>query len=74
MKDCRSDRANNGTVSILANCYRDVATDEVRKGEIGCVFDEMQNLVEPIERRYMDVSAGPHRGSVSWNRFEWWGR
>jgi hypothetical protein len=27
----------------------------VRKGEIGCVFDEIQNLVEPIERLDMDV-------------------
>jgi hypothetical protein len=27
-----------------------MATDEVRKGEIGCLFDEIQNLVEPIER------------------------
>jgi hypothetical protein len=28
----------------------DVATDGVREGEIGCLFDEIQNLVEPIER------------------------
>ena len=34
-------------------------------GEIGCIFDEIQNLVEPIERRYMDVSAGPQPGRVS---------
>jgi hypothetical protein len=40
------------------------------KGESGCLFDEISNLVEPIERsakgeqyrgerRYTDVSAGP---------------
>ena len=32
---------------------------QVREGEIGCVFDEIQNLVEPIERPDMDVRAGP---------------
>jgi hypothetical protein len=42
----------------------DVATAEVRKGEGGWIFDEIQNLVEPIERRYMDVSAGPQRGRM----------
>jgi hypothetical protein len=47
-----------------ANCDREVATDrwasttESRKGEIGCGFDEIQNLVELIERRDMDGSAG----------------
>jgi hypothetical protein len=30
-------------------------------GEDGCLFDEMGNLVEPTERRYMDVPAGPQR-------------
>jgi hypothetical protein len=49
-------------------CHRDVATESkalwtrVREGEIGCLFDEIQNLVEPIERLHMDVQAGPQRG------------
>jgi hypothetical protein len=25
---------------------------EIRKGKVGCLFDEMGNLVEPTERRY----------------------
>ena len=29
------------------------------QGEGGCVFDEIQNLVEPTERRHRDVRAGP---------------
>jgi hypothetical protein len=33
----------------------------VWKGEIGCLFDEIQNLVEPIERPRMDVRAGPQQ-------------
>jgi hypothetical protein len=36
----------------------------VRKGEIGCLLDGIQNLVEPIERWYKDVSAGPQRTMV----------
>jgi hypothetical protein len=28
------------------------------EGEIGCLFDEIQNLVEPIERPHKDVRAG----------------
>src|ERR1700730_2480668 len=35
----------------------------VRKGEVGCLFDEIQNLVEPTERQGMDGLAGPQRGS-----------
>jgi len=31
-------------------------------GEVGCLFDEIGNLVDPTERRYMDVPAGPQRG------------
>jgi hypothetical protein len=27
--------------------------DEVREDEVGCLFDEIQNLVEPTERRTM---------------------
>jgi hypothetical protein len=34
-------------------------------GEVGCLFDEMGNLVEPTERRYMDVPAGPQRGMTT---------
>jgi hypothetical protein len=32
------------------------------EGEIGWLFDEIQNLVEPIKRRTMDGPAGPQRG------------
>jgi hypothetical protein len=27
-------------------------------GHAGCLFDEIGNLVEPAERRHMDVPAG----------------
>jgi hypothetical protein len=37
------------------------ATDDVRTGEVGCLFDEIQNLVEPTERRTIDSPAGPQR-------------
>jgi hypothetical protein len=40
----------------------DVATDEVREGEGGCLFDEIQYLLEPTERLHMDVQAGPQLG------------
>jgi hypothetical protein len=59
-------------------CHQDVATDGVREatqshasespspgedtGEVGCLFDEIGNLVEPTERPDMDVPAGPQRG------------
>jgi hypothetical protein len=33
----------------------------VRKGEVGCLFDEIRDLVEPTERRDMDGSTGPQR-------------
>jgi hypothetical protein len=47
----------------------------VREGEIGCIFDEIQNLVEPIERPQrgeshavnaepMEGSAGPQRNQI----------
>jgi hypothetical protein len=41
-------------------------------GEGGCLFDEIGNLVEPTERPYMDVPAGPQRGmdAEAW-RPEW---
>jgi hypothetical protein len=42
-------------------CRAKKGTDEIRNGEIGCLVDEIQNLIEPIEHRYMDVSAGPQR-------------
>jgi TPR repeat protein len=48
-------------LNCQSNCDTKVAMDGVRKSEIGCVFDEIQNLVEPIERRYIDLSAGPLR-------------
>jgi hypothetical protein len=38
----------------------------VREGEIGCLFDEIQNLVEPIERRYMgEQHCGERRHRAS---------
>src|ERR1700722_11695714 len=37
----------------------------VREGMVGCLFDEIQNLVEPTERLHTDVPAGPQRGRVS---------
>jgi hypothetical protein len=46
------------------NLRQEVATDQVRKGEIGCLFVEIQNLVEPIERSHKDVGAGPQRGRI----------
>jgi hypothetical protein len=45
-----------------------VATDEVREGEIGRLYDEIENLVEPIERPDMDVRAGPQRDRMSERR------
>ena len=32
------------------------------KGEVGCIFDEISNLVEPNERPDTDVRAGLQRG------------
>ena len=32
-----------------------VAAEEVREGEIGSIFDEIKNLVEPIESPYTHV-------------------
>jgi hypothetical protein len=55
-------------ISWFALCDRDCrngsknASFEIRKGEGGCLFDEIHNLVEPTERRYKNVSAGPQRG------------
>jgi hypothetical protein len=34
------------------------------RGEVGCVFDEIGNLVEPNERPDMDVRGGPQRGRM----------
>jgi hypothetical protein len=34
------------------------------EGEVGCLFDEIQNLVEPTERPHTDVRAGPQRGRM----------
>jgi hypothetical protein len=34
------------------------------EGESGCLLDEIQNPVEPIERRTMDGPAGPQRGTM----------
>jgi hypothetical protein len=44
-----------GQARFERNCDRDVATDrwaastEIRKGEFGCLFDEIGNLVERSE-------------------------
>jgi len=46
------------------------ASFEIRKGEIGCLFDEIQNLVEPIERRDMDGSAGRSEAGAGASRPE----
>jgi hypothetical protein len=35
-----------------------VTTDEVREGEGRCLFDEISNLVEPLERPAMEAWAG----------------
>jgi hypothetical protein len=34
-------------------------------GEVGCLFDEIGNLVEPTERRHKEVPAGPQRSRDS---------
>jgi hypothetical protein len=41
------------------------------EGEIGCLFDEIQNLVEPIERSAMDLAKGgaDHKKSHRKQRF-----
>jgi hypothetical protein len=41
-----------------------VATDGIREGEVGCLSDEIQDLVGPTERRTMDGPAGPQRGRM----------
>ena len=46
------------------SCHMDVATEEVHEGEIGCLFDEIQNLIVPIERRTMEGPAGPQPGKT----------
>jgi hypothetical protein len=42
--------------------------DGVWKGKVGCLFDEIQHLVEPPERLHMDVEAGPQRGRMPEHR------
>jgi hypothetical protein len=37
------------------------ASFKIRKGEVGCLFDEIGNLVEPTERPHKDVRTGPQR-------------
>jgi hypothetical protein len=74
----RPDRSPDWSASAAGKRRDAVATDrwagstKIREGEIGCVFDEIQNLVEPIERRYMDGSAGRQRGRsrsvADWSR------
>jgi len=41
-----------------------MATDGIREGEVRCLLDEIQDLVEPTERRTMDGPAGPQRGRM----------
>jgi len=46
---------------------QDVPTDEVREGEIGCLFDAIQNLVEPIDRTWVKrMRRTPIHGSIGW--------
>jgi hypothetical protein len=43
-------------------CARIAAKDEIREGEIGCLLDEIGNLVERIERPQKELRAGPQQG------------
>ena len=52
---------NNKNAHLSSICHMGVATDEVREGEGGCLFDEIRDLVAPTERLHMDVQAGPQR-------------
>jgi hypothetical protein len=45
-------------------CHRMWQRTVVREGEVGCLLDEIQNLVGPTERRTMDGPAGPQRGRM----------
>jgi hypothetical protein len=36
------------------------------EGEIGFFFDEIRNLVEPIERPHMEVRTGLHSLRMAW--------
>jgi hypothetical protein len=49
---------------VVPGLPQDLATDAVREGEGGCLFDEIQDLVEPTERLHMEVQAGPQRGRM----------
>ena len=40
----------------------EVVMNRVREAEVGCLFDEIQDLVKPIERPDMVGPAGPQRG------------
>jgi hypothetical protein len=48
---------------------QDVATDEVREGEIGWIFDEIRNLVEPIDRSATGESHATNAdtGGIGWS-------
>ncbi len=51
-------------------CHRMWQRPKVREGEVGCLFDEIQDLVGPTERRTMDGLAGPQRGRTPERREE----
>jgi hypothetical protein len=55
------------SMGIATGCHNGGwAPPAVRKGEGGCFFDEIQDLVEATERLHMDVQAGPQRGRMPW--------
>jgi hypothetical protein len=41
-----------GRLAAMTSPLKSVSR-EVRKGEVGCLFDEIQDLVEPTERLHM---------------------
>ena len=51
------------TLDSCADCHTDVATDRKTlhsrsapgEGELGCLFDQISNLVEPSQRPHMEV-------------------
>jgi len=44
---------------FAAHCAQRELPHSPQEGEVGCLSDEIGNLVGPIERRAMDGAAGP---------------